>query len=246
MAKNITYSTICLLICAIMSGCYSSKDSSELVFATSAEYPPFEYMENGELKGFDIELGQMIAKEMGKKAIFVDMAFSSILPSLNTPSIDAAIATITATKLRSKNFDFSEPYYWESISVISLKEAQLPSKGSLVNKKIAAQLGSTMEIWLKTNIENANMLTMDTNTQAIEALKAGHADGVLVDTAQAHAFCNQNPNLTYSIIAMTDLGYSIAFPKGSPLVDPINKIIASLKEKGELEKLEKKYLGEPL
>ncbi|MEC7030813.1 MAG: ABC transporter substrate-binding protein [Pseudomonadota bacterium] len=185
----------------------------------------------------------MIAKEMVKEGTFVDMTFSSILPSLNTHSIDAAIATITATELRTNNFDFSDPYYFESLSIISPQTSQLLSKDALTYKTIATQLGSTMEIWLKTNMQNVNIVAMDTNIQAIEALKAGHVDGVLVDTAQALEFCKQNIGLTHAFIAKSDSGYCIALPKGSSLVEPINQAIATLKDKGEIAKLEKKYLG---
>lgn len=96
----------------------SKKIKIHCVFSTSAEYPPFEYIENGEIKGFDIDLAKLIAKELGKEAVFDNMQFSTVLPALNSGQDDVAIATITITEERKKNFDFSIPYYFEGMAAV--------------------------------------------------------------------------------------------------------------------------------
>ena len=73
------------------------------------KYPFFEYKVKGELVGFDIELGKMIAQELGKKAEFQDLQFSSILAAVQSGMVDAAISTISITEERQKTFDFSIP-----------------------------------------------------------------------------------------------------------------------------------------
>lgn len=87
-------------------------------FAVAPEYPPFEYNDHGDIKGFDIELGLLIAKKLGREARFNAMQFSSILPALTTGQVDAAISTITITEQRKENFDFTEPYYFESMAAV--------------------------------------------------------------------------------------------------------------------------------
>ncbi|ARG98414.1 substrate-binding periplasmic protein [Legionella micdadei] len=236
-----------LIICSVLfiAACTDSNKKNEakvIHFATSAEYPPFEYEEHGVIKGFDIELAKLIAKELGKEAVFDNMQFSSILPALTSGQADAAISTITITYDRKKNFDFTTPYYFEGMAAVFKKDYPINSPSQLAGKKIAAQLGSTMEIWLKKHAQDEQIVPMDNNNQAIEALKAGHIDVVLMDGAQGAIFSQKNPGLSYAIIAKAEDGYGIALPKNSLMTARINRILNTLKEKGEIAKLQKTWL----
>ena len=122
MNKIIAYILIGSLL--FLTGCSNNKENKETTtihFATSAEYPPFEYQEHGVLKGFDIELAKLIAKELGKEAVFDNMQFSSILPALTSGQVDIAISTITITNER-KNFRFTAPYYFEGMAAVFKQE----------------------------------------------------------------------------------------------------------------------------
>lgn len=170
------------------------------------------------------------------------MQFSSILPALTSGQADAAISTITITYDRKKNFDFTTPYYFEGMAAVFKKDYPINSPSQLAGKKIAAQLGSTMEIWLKKHAQDEQIVPMDNNNQAIEALKAGHIDVVLMDGAQGAIFSQKNPGLSYAIIAKAEDGYGIALPKNSLMTARINRILNTLKEKGEIAKLQKTWL----
>src|SRR3989304_2258278 len=136
-----------------------------------------------------------------------DMKFSVILAALQTGFVDAAISTITITPEREKNFDFSKPYSHESMAMVFPKDKPITDNLQLSGKKIACQLGTTMEIWLKKYAIGTEIITMDNNNQAIEALKAGHVDGVLVDSVQGIAFRDHNNGFSYAVIAKSDTGY---------------------------------------
>lgn len=229
----------------LQTACSNEKSvttTNKMHFATSGEYPPFEYKQQGNLQGFDIELAKLVAKELGKEAVFDDMQFSSILPALSSGQVDAAISTITITEARKKNFDFSTPYYFEGMAAVFRKEEPVKDPSQLKGKKLAAQLGSTMELWLKSHATGEELVAMDNNNQAIEALKAGHVDVVLMDGAQGAIFSEKNPSLDYTIIAQAEDGYGIALPKDSILTAQVNRALASLKQKGDIEKLKKTWL----
>ncbi|KTC77849.1 ABC transporter substrate-binding protein [Legionella brunensis] len=232
---------ITLLMTLIISSCSSEKDAKSIYFAISAEYPPFEYQEHGKVKGFDIDLATLIANHLGKKAVFDNMQFSTILPALTSEQVDAAISTITITPDRQENFDFTSPYYFETMATVFKKGSPVTTPDALKGKKIACQLGSTMEIWLKKNVPDAAITAMDNNNQAIEALKAGHVDVVLMDGPQGAIFSQKNPILTYAIIAQSEDGYGIAFKKHSQLTAQINRALNTLKANGQLEKLKHKW-----
>lgn len=236
------FTVILLNILLIVSGCSSQEPEDTLRFGIEAQYPPFEFYKNGKITGFDIELANLIAKELGKQAVFEDMQFSAVLPALKNGTIDAAISTITITPERKENFDFSQSYYTESMAMVYPDDKPIDQRSKIAQKRIACQLGSTMEIWLKKHYPFTAIITMDNNNQAIEALKAGHVDGVLVDSVQGIVFSQKNPGLAYSVIAQSDTGYGIAVKKGSALRNQINSALQTLEEKGTLQQLKYKWL----
>lgn len=223
--------------------CNEDKKQNEIHFATFAEYPPFEYTDHGEIKGFDIDLARLIAKELGKTAIFDNIQFSTILPGITSGKDDAAIATLTITPDRQKNLDFTTPYYFEGLAVLYKTNQLIHHVAQLEGKKIGVQLGSTMEIWLRKHFPAGEITVLNSNNQAVEALIAGHVDIVLMDGAQASIYSQKHPGLSSNVIIKADAGYGIALKKGSPLTVQMNQALKKLEAQGEIEKLKSKWLG---
>lgn len=235
--------TLPIISLVLFYGCEAEDSSQTMHFATSAQYPPFEYIQQGQLKGFDIDLANLIAQTLGKKAIFDDMQFSSVLPAVTSGQDDAAIATITITDTRKNNMDFSNPYYFEGMAVVYQQSHPIQSINAMKTQHMAAQLGSVMDLWLKKNLPAQAMTSFNTNNQAIEALLSGQVDGILMDGAQGAIFSQKHPGLGYAIVMQSEEGYGIALKKGSPLQQPINNALEKLKANGQLEQLKKKWFG---
>jgi polar amino acid transport system substrate-binding protein len=244
MNKNLRFMRLIALVLSalLLAGCDNPDNAQVLRFATAADYPPFEYMEKGEIKGFDIDVANLIGQALGKKVVFENMQFSNIFAALANHQVDAAISTFTITQERQKNFDFSDPYYFEDMAVIFKKEAPFKGAFEFTTRPIACQLGSTMDLWLKEHYPHAKKVNMDHGNQAVEALKAGHVQLVLLDTAQAAVFIYKNPALSYMPVARADQGYGIVFQKGSPLKESVNVALKNLIAKGEIQKCEQKWL----
>ena len=231
-------------VISILSGCKEDKKTDSMLFATCPDYPPFEYKSNGDLVGFDIDLARLIAAQLGKTAKFTELQFNTLLLSLNSDMTDAVIATMTATDKRKQNFSFSDPYYKESLSIVSKQTAPITTIQDLENKTIACQIGTSMELWLKTNAPSSTLIiSMNTNPEAIEAVKSGQSDGALLDSVQATAFGKSNAILTQKIISQSNTGYSIVVKKDSNLKNQINKALKTLRENGSIQELEDKHLG---
>ncbi len=90
---------------------------------TNAAFPPFEYVDGKDIVGFDISMGQKIARDSGTSLEVVDMAFDSLIPALQSETIDFIAAGMSVTEERKKNVDFSDPYF-ASEQVIIVKKAK--------------------------------------------------------------------------------------------------------------------------
>jgi polar amino acid transport system substrate-binding protein len=235
MFKKIKDMFFITLLC--LTGC-TQDDTSELKVGISTDYPPFEYVEDNIVKGFDIDLMNMIGEKLHKKIEFINIQISSIFPAVQNGTVEIGISTITATDDRKQNFDFSEPYYYETIAAVS--NANI-TKIDLDNKKIACQLGSTVETWLKNNVDDYQLISLDNNNQAIEGLKNNNYDMVLMDGIQATTFAKKN-NFIASTLDTTGQGYSILLPKNSPLTNDINQAIQNLKKEGKINEIEQKWI----
>ena len=97
----------------------ASKDKIRM--GTEATFPPFEYVENSKVVGFDVCMAQMIANDCGKELEVQNMSFDSLIAALQSDSVDFVAAGMTATDERRQNVDFSEPYYVSKQVVIVRK-----------------------------------------------------------------------------------------------------------------------------
>jgi len=97
------------------------KYQGTLTMATNAEFPPYEYIEDGKIKGFDIDLARAIADLLGRELKVTDIHFDSIIPAVQSGKVDMGASGITVTEPRKKNIDFSQSYYSASIVIVIRK-----------------------------------------------------------------------------------------------------------------------------
>jgi polar amino acid transport system substrate-binding protein len=242
-----------------------------LKMGLSADYPPFEFKKNGEVVGFDVDVAQAVARELGYTLSIQDMDFSSIIPSLQSGQIDFAMAGMTVTEERKKNMEFSDTYFTSSFALIVPRSdantgvntntgaggnanAGVVSKdlsktlADLSGKKIGVQLGTTMEKFAKEKAKqdpSIQVVSLGKYPLLIEELKSGRLQGVVSEDVQAAAFVQANPVLTYLALASTGDGYAIAFQKdkGIELKNSFNQTLKKLQDSGVLDQIRSKWLG---
>ncbi len=103
-------------------------ENGKLVVATNAAFPPYEYYENGEPVGIDMELIKAIGDKIGMEVQIEDMEFDSIINAVDSHKADVGIAGMTMTEERLKSINFSVPYV-ESKQVIIARDASLSGEG---------------------------------------------------------------------------------------------------------------------
>lgn len=242
-----------VLLLACVAGCGDVSDadkkileSDSLRIGLSSDYPPFEFMKDNQIVGFDIDMANFIAKDLNKKLEIVDMDFDGLIPALQTGRIDCIVSGMTATEERKKNVDFSVEYYAPQFAMLYRKDQPLTTLESFSNSVIGVQLGTSMETFLKeksSQLTNMNIIALKKNTMMVEELKLSRIDGVFMEEAQAKVFGSRYSELGYTLFPANDMGYSIAFAKGSPWKKPVDAAIIKLRDSGELGKLKEKWVS---
>lgn len=238
--KKIASLILVVVFAVALSACGGS-ESSKLTMATNAEFPPFEYIENGEIVGADVEIAQKIAEKLGKELEITNIDFDAALTGAATGKYDVAVAGITANDERRKNMNFTVDYYTASQAIIVVADSEITGKDGLAGKTVACQEGTTGEQYLLDN-EYA-VQSFKTGAEAVTALTSGKVDAVVIDNAVAKALSEKQEGATKVLDeALTEEAYAIALKLGNnELTEQINKVIEELKADGTLASIFEKY-----
>ena len=216
----------------------------KIYVGTNAEFPPFEYLENGEIKGFDMELVNEIGKILDADIKIVDMAFDGLLPALQMKKVDLVIAGMTANEERMKTVSFTQPYYTAS-QVIIVKEGNdsIKSFNDLKGKKVGVMLGFTGDM-VVSEIEGVKIERFNAAYAGIMALQAGKVEAVVLDSEPAKNYVAQNRGLVLADADAEQEEYAIAVRKNDKaLLEKVEKALKEIKENGTYDKLLQKYFN---
>ena len=229
--KKIILLSLCLIM---LCGCGRNKD--ELVMVTEAGFAPFEYYQNNEIVGVDVEIAKEIANKMGKKLVIKDVAFDSIINEVKSGKADIGAAGISYTEERSKQVDFSSDYFTSKIIVIVKDSDNEIDFNNLGTKKIAVQLGSTADTFVTNNYKNATITRQKKYLAAIEDLKNDKVDCVVMDELPAKQILSKNTNLKILNKILSSENYGMVVKKNNKeLLDMVNEVIEDLKESGKID-----------
>ena len=228
----------------VLSLSVSAMAKDKIFVGTNAEFPPFEYLEKGEVTGFDIELVNELGKVMDADVKVIDMSFDGLLPALQMKKVDLVIAGMTATEERKKTVSFTQPYYTAS-QVIIVKEGNnsIKSFDDLKGKKVAVMLGFTGDT-IVSEIEGVNIERFNAAYAGIMALQADKVEAVVLDSEPAKNYVKQNPGLVLAEADAEQEEYAIALRKNDKaLLEKVEKALAEIKANGTYDALIKKYFN---
>ena len=229
---------ILLFICGLftLTGC-GKRNSNELIMVTEAGFAPYEYYENSEVVGVDVDIAREIAKEMGKTLVIKDIAFDSIINEVKTGKADFGAAGISYSEERAKNVDFSINYAVSKQVVIVKNDSSITDINSIGNKKIAVQLGSVADTFVTDEYKGATIVRQKKYLAAIEDLKVGKVDCVVMDELPAKEIVNSNTGIKILNGALTNDSYGMVVKKGNKeLLEVINKVLNRLSSDGSIDR----------
>lgn len=229
----------------------ASVGKDTLTMITSPDYPPYEFYDtkggDRQIIGFDIDIANTLAKQLGFKLKVMESDFNGLIPALQANRADFVMAGMTPTPERKKNVDFSIIYYEAKDTIVALKGSNLKQPKDLSGKKVGVQLGTIQEQNAKKiaeKVTGVQLKQLNKVPEIIQEMKSGRIDAAIVEDTVAKGFAQANPDLEFNAIPSEEQsGSAIAFPKNSSLVEPFNKVLQQMKDKGELEKLATKWFS---
>ena len=220
--------------------------ADRLVVATDTAFVPFEFMQDGEYVGFDIDMWQIISDELDLEYELRPMDFNGIIPGLQTGQIDVALAGITIRPDRAEVIDFSDGYYESGFRIMVPTDSDITGAEDLAGKTLAVRTGTSAADYARENFTDTELRQFPNIDNAYLELRTGRVDAAMHDT----------PNVLYYIATSGDgqvkaVGeqmmaheYGIAFPQGSELVEPVNDVLAAIREDGRYDEIYAKWFGE--
>lgn len=216
-----------------------------LVMVTSADYPPYEFRDTAqgnEIIGFDIDIANYIAQELGFELKIQDTDFSGIIPALQSQRADFAMAGMTPTEERRQNVDFSDIYYEAKNTIVAIQGSNFQQPEDLAGKRVGVQLGSIQETAAR-EFDDVTIVPLNRTGEIIQEVKARRVDAAILEDTIATGFVANNPDLEFNTIEAGEGGSAIAFPRGSPLVADFNRVLQQMQDNGELDRLVNKWFG---
>jgi len=235
------------------------KEKGEIVIASEARYPPFEYVENGKIVGYGVDLFEEVMKALpGVKVNRLDLPFQGLLPGLQTNKFDAIITSVTVNKQRYDTYRLSLPIADASFAYVKRKgDTSLNTPDDLSGKVVGTQAGSAQlkgteafseQLKAKGKAPIASIQTYVDFNEAYADLAAGRTDAVV----------NSLPNLLYLQTQRGDVFETVKTTFGAPtyfswafrkdddsksLADLVDDQFRKLEADGTMAKLQEKWFG---
>lgn len=219
--------------------------SQPLKIATEGAFAPFNYFKGKELTGFEVELGNELAKKVTGKSEWKTTPFDSLLIGLNQKRYDFVIASHGVTEERAKAVDFTNPHYCTGGIIIS--QAGGPKTvADLKGKIVAVQVGTTYLENVKKIPGVKEVKTYPKDTDALQNLMANRVDAWVTDkfVALDAVKANTKHNLQVGELVFQEK-IAMAVAKGNTeLKGELNAALDALKKDGTYTKISQKYFGE--
>lgn len=246
---------VVLLIMGLMVtvvGCgakQETKPAEEKVYlvATEPTFEPFEFVVDGKITGFDIELIQAIAEAAGIKIQIQELGFEALIPALQSGNIDIAISGMTITPEREQSVDFGVPYFDAGLAIaVSADNSAINSVEDLKDKVAAVQIGTTGALKAE-ELKNAGLIkevkVFNTVPEAFLEMKNAGADVVINDLPVTEAYIskgNKDVKVTGAKLDPEQYGFAVA-EGNKELLEKLNDGLKKVKDSGKYEELLKKY-----
>lgn len=223
-------------------------EAGTLTVCSDIPYPPFEFEENGEYTGFDMDLIREIATGLDLELAVRDVGFDGLQSGvvMAAGDCDLGASAMTITEEREQNLDFSEPYYDSLQSLLVPEGSEISSIEDLAGKSVGVQQGTTGKTYTEENApEGAEIRSYPSDAELFPALMSGGIDAILQDLP-VNINHTQEGDFTIVEEFETDESYGFAVKEegSEALLEAVNTQLAQLREDGTYQEIYDKYFSE--
>ncbi len=251
--RRLMFLLMLISILILVTGCKKEETDSlkrvegagTLTVVGSGGYPPFNYMEEGKVVGFDVDTGEEIAKRLGVKLNYVTSDWDGLTEGLRNKRYDGILGSMAITDERLKVVDFTSPYYYSGAQLFINKDSGITDVKQMSGKKIAVTTGTNF-------VQDAEKLGaevsfyQDDNATLMELIN-GRVDGVITDRLVGLSAMNDIAGgdtimPVGELLRLENMGIAIN-KDDKELLERINEILKEMHEDGTLTKISEKWLG---
>ena len=225
----------------------AQNNNETLIVGTNAEYPPFSFMENDQIVGFDIDIIKAIATRLNKKITMKNMSFAALVPELQLGSIQVIAAGATPSEEKGKRVLFTSIYFGGDplVAVQPKERAPISTGEGLKNHIVSVNQGYTADQYLS-GLDELQVMRLSSPLviTGIMTLKSSQADVYVASkSALAPYFAKQTEQI-YQVTPLegTEETYALAISKKYPeLYQSIEQELTKMLQDGTIETLKKKW-----
>ena len=207
-------------------------------------YPSHEFIEDGVVKGFDVDVVAAICERINCVPNWVTTAWDGIFPALANGEFDMVVSGVTITEERDKIVDFSDPYIIVQQGILM----RVSDKGATIDDfksgamKLASQNGTTNAALGEELVGRDNLALFDSFNNAVIAVQNGDVDGVIIDSTSAAAYEQEFAGeLAVGITGLSSDPLGLVFQEGDGMQDDFNEGLAAIIADGTLQELTIKW-----
>lgn len=225
-----------------------------LTTCTHLSYKPFQFKDSdGTVVGFDVDLVDLVAEELGVTQEILDIEFAQITSGavFAAKKCDLGAGATTITEERQKAILFSDPYFSATQALITTKDSGITDLSAMEGKRLAVQTDTTGQLYAEKQKDDNGytyeMVIFDDLSTQLTGLMAGRADAAINDNGVVLDFAKENPET--EVVKEFDTGeeYGIMTAKDDPnaeaLMNTVNDVLAAAKEDGRYNEIYKKWFG---
>ena len=223
------------------------QDRGEITIGVKYDVPPFglKNPQSGEIEGFEVDMGNLIAEELGVEPKFVEAISDNRIPFLQQGEVDLILSTMTINQERDTEIEFSEPYYVARGRILVPGDSDIKGVDDLAGKKVCTALGSTYEETLREQAPDADLTLVDTYSECLELLQNGAIDAISTDDVILTGMIIQDDTLKMVGDELTTEPYGAGIKEGDKEFQTfVSDTLEAAQADGRWEEAFQKWVGQ--
>jgi len=223
------------------------QDRGTIRIGVKYDVPPFGFLnpQTDEVEGFDVEMGKIVAEELGVEPEFVEAISDNRIPFLQQGEVDLILSTMTINQERDLEIEFSEPYYIARGRILVPGDSDIQGIEDLAGKRVCTALGSTYEETIREQAPEADLRLVDTYSECLELLQNGAIDAESTDDVILTGQIIQDDTLKMVGDELTTEPYGAGIKEGDKEFQQfVSDTFAAAEEDGRWEELYQEWIGQ--